>query len=253
MAKDLTMTNKINRRAFLKTSGGVTLFIGASGVLPVLVSCQDDKKIREQLKKVPITAWVQLWEDGQMIIYNPAAEMGQGSMTSLPIIFAEEMDADWSKVQVEFSPQEADIYGGEGWAPGTKLMFTVGSRTTHSYYHVMRKAGAQARYVLLNTAANHWKVPIEELNAAQSFVIHEKSGQKISFGELVPVLTMPTALPDFTKSKRLPINRKKHSPYGNSCKSQWHRSICHRCTIARYGLWRLGKRQTTWCETHTSQ
>ena len=104
MAKDLTMVNKINRRAFLKTSGGVTLFIGASGVLPVLVSCQDDKKIREQLKKVPVTAWVQLWEDGQMIIYNPAAEMGQGSMTSLPIIFAEEMDVDWSKVQVEFSP-----------------------------------------------------------------------------------------------------------------------------------------------------
>ena len=201
MAKDLTITNKINRRAFLKTSGGVTLFIGASGVLPVLVSCQDDKKIREQLKKVPVTAWVQLWEDGQMIIYNPAAEMGQGSMTSLPIIFAEEMDADWSKVQVEFSPQEADIYGGEGWAPGTKLMFTVGSRTTHSYYHVMRKAGAQARYILLNTASNHWKVPIEELSAAQSFVLHEKSGQKISFGELVPLLTIPTALPDFTEDQ----------------------------------------------------
>lgn len=124
------------------------------------MSCQDDKKIREQLKKFTITAWVQLWEDGRMIIYNPAAEMGQGSMTSLPIIFTEEMEANWSKVQVEFSPQEADMYGGEGWAPGTKLMFTVGSRTTHSYYHVMRKAGAQARYVLLNTATNHWKVPI---------------------------------------------------------------------------------------------
>lgn len=160
MAKDLTMTNKINQRAFLKTSGGVTLFIGTSCLLPVLVSCQDDKKIREQLKKFTITAWVQLWEDGRMIIYNPAAEMGQGSMTSLPIIFTEEMEANWSKVQVEFSPQEADMYGGEGWAPGTKLMFTVGSRTTHSYYHVMRKAGAQARYVLLNTATNHWKVPI---------------------------------------------------------------------------------------------
>ena len=65
----------------------------------------------------------------------------------------------------------------------------------------MRKAGAQARYVLLNTAANHWKVPIEELSAAQSFVLHEKSGQKISFGELVPLLTMPTALPDFTEDQ----------------------------------------------------
>ncbi len=187
----------VGRRQFLKSSGGAALFIGVSGLLPNLISCTDAKGMQGQLAKHDVTAWVRITEDGQITIYNPAAEMGQGSMTALPVIFAEEMDADWSKVNVEFSPQESDIYGSPGWQPGTKLMFTVGSRTTNSYYTVMRKAGAQARYVLLHTAATHWKVPIEELTKGSSTIIHEKSGQKISYGDLVAYLTMPETLPDF--------------------------------------------------------
>ena len=192
-----TTHTPFSRRQFLKSSGGVALFIGASGLLPNLVSCKDEKGIQQELKKHDLTAWVRISEDGQLTIYNPAAEMGQGSMTSLPLVFAEEMDADWAKVKVEFSPQETDIYGGEGWRPGTKLMFTVGSRTTKSYYSVMRKAGAQARYVLLHSAATHWNVPLEELTTGPHEVIHEGSNQKIGFGELVPFLTMPETLPDF--------------------------------------------------------
>lgn len=174
------------------------MFIGASGMLPHLISCNDKNAIKKQLQKHPVTAWVRITEDGDITIYNPAAEMGQGSMTSLPLVFAEEMDADWSKVMVEFSPQITEIYGSEGWVPGSKLMFTVGSRTTKSYYPVMRKAGAQARYVLLNSAATHWNVPIEELSTEESFVIHENRNQKISYGELVPYLNMPESLPDLS-------------------------------------------------------
>ncbi|PIB39346.1 xanthine dehydrogenase family protein molybdopterin-binding subunit [Maribacter sp. 4G9] len=187
----------VGRRQFLKSSGGAALFIGVSGLLPNLISCTDAKGMQGQLAKHDVTAWVRITEDGQITIYNPAAEMGQGSMTALPVIFAEEMDADWSNVNVEFSPQESDIYGSPGWQPGTKLMFTVGSRTTNSYYTVMRKAGAQARYVLLHSAATHWKVPIEELTTDSSTIIHEKNGKKISYGDLVPYLTMPETLPDF--------------------------------------------------------
>ena len=190
----------INRRRFLKSSGGVALFIGVSGILPQLISCSDTKKMKEQLKKHQITAWVKLSEDGEMTIYNPAAEMGQGSMTSLPIIFAEEMDADWSKVKVEFSPQEAEIYGSEGWSPGSKLMFTVGSRITKSNFPLMRKSGAQARYVLLTSAANYWEVPVEELTAADSTVFHKKTNQQISYGELLPFLILPDTFPEFTET-----------------------------------------------------
>lgn len=193
-----TASKFVNRRDFLKSSSGVALFIGVSGILPQLVSCSNTKAIEEELEKHKVTAWVQLTQDGGITIYNPAAEMGQGSMTSLPLLFAEEMDADWSKVNVEFSPQEVEIYGGKGWAPDSKLMFTVGSRTTNSYYQVIRKAGAQARYVLLSSAAKHWNVPISELTTADSFVSHKSTDQKISYGELVPFLTMPVDIPDFT-------------------------------------------------------
>ncbi|MDX1333903.1 MAG: molybdopterin cofactor-binding domain-containing protein, partial [Robiginitalea sp.] len=173
--------------------------IGVSGILPQLVSCRDTEKIREQLEKHPVTAWVKLSEDGGITICNPAAEMGQGSMTSLPVVFAEEFDADWSSVSVEFSPQEAEIYGSEGWSPGSKLMMTVGSRTTNSYWPVMRKAGAQARYVLMSSAAAYWEVPVAEVTTSESRVIHRKSGREMGYGELVPHLVMPDPLPEITE------------------------------------------------------
>lgn len=201
MKKDTSKKLTLNRREFLKTSSGVAFLIGASGIFPVLVSCSENKSISEQFEKHDVTAWVQISEDGKIIIYNPAAEMGQGSMTSLPLIFAEEMDADWSKVQVEFSPQESDIYGSPGWNPSSKLMFTVGSRTTNSYYAVMRKAGAQAKYVLMSSAAKYWNVPISELTTASSSVFHKKTNKEISYGELVPFLEITEDLPDFTESQ----------------------------------------------------
>ena len=184
----------------MKNSSGVALFIGLSGILPQLISCADTKRLQEQLRKQELTAWVQISEDGEIIIYNPAAEMGQGSMTSLPLIFAEEMDADWSMVKVKFSPQETEIYGAEGWVPGTKLMFTVGSRTTKAYYPVMRKAGAQARYVLVYSAARHWNVPEAEIVTSKGTIKHEASDNEMTYGELVPYLSMPELLPDYSDS-----------------------------------------------------
>jgi len=194
-------SDTISRRKFLKTSGGVALLIGASGLLPQLISCGDRKKLGEALQKYPVNAWVRLAEDGTLVIYNPAAEMGQGSMTSLPLLFAEEMDADWGKVQVEFSPQVTEIYGSPGWAPGSRLMFTVGSRTTNSYYTTMRRAGAQARQVLLHSAATHWGVPIEELSTTPHTVVHAASQRQISYGELVPHLTLPDPLPEIEEAR----------------------------------------------------
>ncbi len=176
----------------------MALFIGVSGMLPLAISCKNEKDIQLQLEKHPLTAWVQLSEDGQITIYNPAAEMGQGSMTSLPVLFAEEMDADWSKVKVAFSPQDVAIYGTEGWRPGTRILMSAGSRVTKSYYKVMRNAGAQARYVLLASAAKHWQVPMAELRTDQGFVINTQDDQRISYGELIPFLEMPETLPDFT-------------------------------------------------------
>lgn len=179
----------------------MALLIGVSGLLPQLISCGDEKRIQEALDKYPVNAWVKLSEDGSVVIYNPAAEMGQGSMTSLPLLFAEEMDADWEKVQVEFSPQVTEIYGSPGWGPGTRLMFTVGSRTTNSYYTLMRQAGAQARHILLHSAAVLWDVPLEELRTSPHEILHRQTDRQIGYGDLVPHLRVPDPLPEFTEDQ----------------------------------------------------
>ncbi|WP_297694620.1 molybdopterin cofactor-binding domain-containing protein [uncultured Eudoraea sp.] len=194
------MNKAVSRREFLKTSGGVALFIGVSGILPQMISCKNKKEVQGIIQKHPLTAWVQLTDDGRIIIFNPAAEMGQGSMTSLPAIFAEEMDADWSMVSVEFSPQESDIYGSDKWSPNQKVMLSAGSRITYGYYSIMRQAGAQARYILMHSAAEHWKVPLAELSTANGEVIDNQAGKRISYGDLIPYLVMPDNLPEFSES-----------------------------------------------------
>lgn len=189
-----------SRRNFLKSSAGVALVIGATGGITQLFSCQNATLAVEQVKKIPLTAWVFLAANGAITIYNPAAEMGQGAMTALPVIFAEEMDADWEKVQVEFSPQDSENYGSPGWG-NRKIQMTVGSRTVNTYYNLLRQVGAQARYVLLNSAAEHWQVPITELTTKPSWVIHEKSGKKISYGDLVPLLKIPERIPEIQNNQ----------------------------------------------------
>ncbi len=195
------MNKAVSRREFLKTSGGVALFIGVSGLLPQMISCKNNKEVQKLLKKHQLTAWVKLAEDGQITIYNPAAEMGQGSMTSLPAIFAEEMDADWSKVSVEFSPQESEIYGSDKWSPNNKVMLSAGSRVTYGYYSIMRQAGAQARYILMHSAAEHWKVPMKELSTSNGEVINRGDNKRIGYGNLIPFLKMPDTLPEFSESE----------------------------------------------------
>ncbi|MDW3652381.1 MAG: molybdopterin cofactor-binding domain-containing protein [Bacteroidia bacterium] len=189
-----------SRRKFLKNSSGVALFIGASGLIPSWVACKDVKAINKQLEMHRLTAWVQLAEDGSLTIFNPGAEMGQGSMTALPLIFAEEMDADWSKVKVAFSPQEAEIYGSEYWSSRRKIMLSAGSRTTTGYYPVLRKAGAQARHVLMHSAAKKWEVDIAELSTKPGKVLHSASGKEMGYGEILPFLQMPDELPEFSEA-----------------------------------------------------
>ncbi|WP_273566310.1 xanthine dehydrogenase family protein molybdopterin-binding subunit [Maribacter halichondriae] len=82
-----------------------------------------------------------------------------------------------------------------------KIMLSAGSRVTKSNYPVMRKAGAQARHVLLHTAAKHWDAPIEALHTENGFVLYDKTDQKISYGELVPFLEVPETLPDFQEDQ----------------------------------------------------
>jgi len=185
--------SKQSRRKFLKSTGGIALLIGGAGILPQFLSCKDPKKVEEAIKENAVNAWVQLTKDGNITIYSPATEMGQGSLTALPIILAEEMDADWDKVSVEFAPQNAEVYGRKLFRG--KSQMTFGSTGVMSYYPLLRQAGAQARYILLNSVAKHWKVNVSELTTQPNKVIHSNSNKEISYGEIVSILEIPKSIP----------------------------------------------------------
>ncbi len=138
--------------------------------------------------------WVRIAPDGGITIMAPAAEMGQGTTTALAIVFAEELDADWNKVSVEFSPSDDSIYGNPlSFFFG--MMVTAASTAVMAYYKSMRLYGAQARRVLLEVAANHLNVPASELTTEPSVVVHAKSGQRLSYGEIAGFATLPKTLP----------------------------------------------------------
>jgi isoquinoline 1-oxidoreductase beta subunit len=187
----------ISRRQFIATTGGATILISGYYLLAnTWLKDEQEPDGRGAIEK-KIDVWVRLMYDDRVIIYTPAAEMGQGSMTSVPVILAEEMDADWSKVTILSSPVEAEIYG-VGWYPGGKKnMITAGSRTIRSYYQPMRKVGAQIRRALLQNAAEKWQVPIQELTTQPGIVVHANSNRKMSFGEIAEFGNFES-LPDLT-------------------------------------------------------
>ena len=139
-------------------------------------------------------AWVRIAPDGAITIMAPAAEMGQGTTTALAVVFAEELDADWSKVAVEFSPSNDAIYANPlPFFFG--MMVTAASTAVMAYYKNMRLYGAQARRVLLEAAATRMNVPALELTTEPSVVVHAKSGQRLSYAEIASFATVPETLP----------------------------------------------------------
>src|SRR6266851_2231726 len=140
-----------------------------------------------------LSPWVSIATDGTITIMSPATEMGQGSMTSLPLIVAEELDADWSKVRVVPAPTIEAIYGNPGFQG---MMYTAGSNAVTSYYTPLRTFGAQVRKVLLDNAARKWGVPVEELATEPSAVVHAKSGRRLSYGDIAAIAEIPEKAPE---------------------------------------------------------
>ena len=124
---------------------------------------------------------------------SAATEMGQGSMTSLPLIIAEELDADWSKVRIVPAPPIDAIYGNPGFGG---MMYTAGSNAVTSYYKNLRMFGAQVRRVLLDNAAKKLGVPAAELTTEPSVVVHAKSGRRLTYGEIAAFAEVPAKAPE---------------------------------------------------------
>jgi isoquinoline 1-oxidoreductase subunit beta len=177
----------LSRRHFIVTlataAGGVAIGIGAFPHLAhaAAVPAQpwnDDNAYNAN----EIDAWIAIDPDDSILIRYQRAEMGQGSMTALPMIINEELQADWSKVRIEYASanrnhREKKIYGD---------MFSNGSRSVRASQKRMQQVGASARERLIAAAAARWSVPASECTAALSVVTHGPSGRTLRYGEIAP-------------------------------------------------------------------
>jgi isoquinoline 1-oxidoreductase beta subunit len=170
-----TVQNK-SRRDFLKltsiTGGGLMLgfsWFSAEAKAPVITNAA------AFAGNLDFNSYLSISTDGLITIYSPNPELGQNIMTSFPMIVAEELDADWSKIKVvqavlDTKKFDRQLTGGSGAVP-------------HSW-KLLRNAGATARYMLIQAAAKRWNVPANECTASNSFVVHSKTGNKLGYGEL---------------------------------------------------------------------
>src|ERR1700756_6074693 len=137
----MTMIDRFNavisRRQLMIGAAGLTFAIAFDGG-----SKSDAAAPGGEASGVSLSPWASIAPDGTVSVMSPATEMGQGSMTSLPLIFAEELDADWAKVRVVPAPPLDQIYGNPGFGG---MMYTAGSNAVTSYYMPLRTVGAQAR------------------------------------------------------------------------------------------------------------
>src|SRR5712691_7166353 len=140
-----------------------------------------------------LSPWVSIAGDGTITIMSAATEMGQGSMTSLPLIIAEELDADWSRVRIVPAPPIDAVYGNPGFQG---MMYTAGSNAVTSYYRPLRTFGAQVRAVLIANAAKKLGVPVDELTTEPSVVMHAKSGRKLTYGDIAAFAEVPDKAPE---------------------------------------------------------
>jgi isoquinoline 1-oxidoreductase subunit beta len=191
----------VSRRKFLKTAAGLS-FVFA--IAPDALSRGDEALADTARPDGPYApnVWLTIAPDGTITMVSPAAEMGQGSFTTLPLIIAEELDADWSKVRPTF-PTDWD--GQKFGNPAYDYAFqTSASASVHGYFTPLRLVGAQARRVILDAVAAKWSVPVAELSTEPSVVVHRASGRRIGYGEVAAWATVPAELPKLSESDLKP-------------------------------------------------
>src|ERR1700692_1787878 len=174
------------------------LMVGAAGLTFAVVSglrFAEAQTVRGN--SVALSPWVTISTDDTVAIMSPAAEMGQGSLTSLPLVLAEELDADWSEVRVIVAPPNDELYKN----PSFGFMYTAGSNGVTFYFKQLRLFGAQVRKVLLANTARHWNVPVAELATGPNVVIHEKSGRRLSYGEIAAFAEVPARAPEVAEDE----------------------------------------------------
>jgi isoquinoline 1-oxidoreductase subunit beta len=179
------MNANLTRRNFILTAtsaaGGLMIGIGAAPAIAEAATVVAQPWNEDNAYAAnEIDAWIAIDPDDSILIRYQRSEMGQGSMTALPMIITEELHCDWSKVRIEYaSPnrnlRENKVYGD---------MFSNGSRSVRASQKKMQQVGASARERLIAAATTRWNVPASECTAVSSVVTHGPSGQTLRYGEL---------------------------------------------------------------------
>ena len=165
----------IQRRTFLAGLSGLVLVASVSRI----AKAADAPKygadgMQHGWRDDPLT-FVAIGEDGIVTVVVHRSEMGQGIRTGLPMVIADELDADWSKVRVTQAPGDEEKFGNQD---------TDGSRSMRHHFDPMRRVGAAARSMLEAAAAASWNVPVSSVRAVNHEVIHEQSGRRLGYGAL---------------------------------------------------------------------
>jgi isoquinoline 1-oxidoreductase subunit beta len=173
----------LNRRQFVVASSSATGGLAICVAFPGLADAATFSAQHfgaEGATPSEINAFLVIETDGNILIRSPHSEMGQGAITALPMIVAEELECDWSKVKVEYaSParnlREKQVYGD---------MVTAGSRGVRTSWQMLLQAGASARERLILAAAQRWNVPVAQCSAENSRIVHKASGRSLDYGAL---------------------------------------------------------------------
>ena len=179
----------VSRRAFLGGAATAGAFVLGTRLVPVSVFSQD------ALAQGPWEPGVYLaiLPDGLVQIIAHRSEMGTGARTSLPLIVADELDADWARVKVVQAIGDKK-YGSQN---------TDGSCSVRDFYEPMRVAGATARTMLEQAAARTWNVPVTEVSARNHAVVHAATGRSLGYGELAATArTLPIPAPETLRYKK---------------------------------------------------
>jgi isoquinoline 1-oxidoreductase beta subunit len=178
-------SNNLTRRHFILTgataAGGFMIGIGAAPrrahAATVTAQPWNDEHAYAPNE---IDAWIAIDPDGSILIRYQRSEMGQGSMTAVPMMIAEELQCDWSKVRIEYASPNRNIRENKVYGP----MYSHGSQSVRGSQKLVQQVGASARARLITAAAARWNVPASECSAAMSVVTHRPSGRTLRFGEL---------------------------------------------------------------------
>jgi isoquinoline 1-oxidoreductase beta subunit len=186
----MTAMPKFTRRTFLVSSaalgGGLALGLRLPPFGPAVARAADGSP--------EITVWVVIRPDNSTAIRVVRAEMGQGTITGLAQLVAEELDCDWNKVVIEYPTPGESVARKRAWGDFS----TGGSRGIRQSNEYVRKGGAAARMMLVQAAANEWKVPASECAASASVITHKPTGRKTTYGKVAEAaarLPQPTDVP----------------------------------------------------------